>query len=135
MFSLFIYVFLPVVCSSISYQGQPFVFAFTVFMSNEIKLHPTDTVKVNTFLGWREASNDIAIAGLGWVSITGPGICKVKATVPQNTSVTVRSPLLPFEASHTTARFTGGKLLKKSKKGGDGQGYGWRAQLSGWLLL
>ena len=77
---------------------------------------------------WRTASNDIVIAGLGWVSITGPGVCKIKVTVPKGTTVTVRPPLLPFEARETTVKFTGGKLLKRSKKSGDaGKSYGWRA--------
>ena len=30
-------------------------------------------------------------------------------------------------ASHSTAKFTGGRISKKSRKGGDGSSYGWRA--------
>lgn len=58
--------------------------------------------------------------------ITGPGVCKIKVTTPEGTDVGLRSPLLPFEASHTTGKFTGGRLLKRSKKGGE-KAYGWRA--------
>jgi hypothetical protein len=76
---------------------------------------------------WRKASADVVIAGLGWVSITGPGTCTIKVTVPEGTSVGLRSPLLPYEASHSTASFTGGKILKKSRKSGDKKSYGWRA--------
>ena len=57
---------------------------------------------------------------------SGPGICKIKITAPEGTSVGLRSPLLPFEASHTTGKFTGGRLLKRSKKSGE-KAYGWRA--------
>ena len=76
---------------------------------------------------WKKASADIVIAGLGWISITGPGVCRVKVSVPEGTSVGLRTPLLPFEASHTTAKFTGGRIQKRSKKGGDSKSYGWRS--------
>jgi hypothetical protein len=66
------------------------------------------------------------IAGLGWISITGPGILRIKVTVPEGTSVGLRTPLLPFEAQHSTVKFSGGRLQKKSKKNGE-KAYGWRA--------
>jgi len=47
-------------------------------------------------------------------------------SVPAGTSVGLRPSLLPFESSHTTAKFTGGKLEKRSRKGG-AKSYGWRA--------
>ena len=68
----------------------------------------------------------IVIAGLGWVSITGAGPCVIKVTAPAGTSISEREPLLPYEASHSTAKFTGGKIMKKSRKQGK-QSYGWRA--------
>jgi ribosome biogenesis GTPase A len=120
-------------------EGRPFFFTF--FVSNEIKLHPTDSIKVEenrkkhlgTIIsppasydrlvelglpfeehiieiageGWRKSSTDIVIAGLGWVSITGTGLCKVKVSVPQDTSIGTRPSLLPYEAPRTTAKFTG----------------------------
>jgi hypothetical protein len=77
---------------------------------------------------WKKSNNDIVIAGLGWISITGTGECKVSVTVPKGTSVDIRRALLPYEASHSTVSFTGGKLLKKSRKPGSaGKAYGWRA--------
>lgn len=138
-------------------EGRPFFFTF--FVSNEVKLHPTDATKAAAFIernagsplltppstlervkdigpfvshefniqgdGWRKSAQDIVIAGLGWVAVTGVGTVKIKVTVPEGASVGLRPPLLPFESSHSTGKFTGGKILKRSKKGGD-KTYGWR---------
>lgn len=139
-------------------EGRPFFFTF--FMSNEVKLRPTDAAKAQDFLanhigtlvgppatperlaelgpfetidmevtgdGWRKSETDIVIAGLGWVSVTGPGRCVVRLTVPKGTNVGLRPSLLPYEASHSTASFSGGRLMKKSRKSGANKGYGWRA--------
>lgn len=76
--------------------------------------------------GWKQSKYDIVIAGLGWVSVTGSGMATLKVTVPVGTSVAMRPSLLPFEASHSTAKFTGGRLLKTSGKS-KGSAYGWRA--------
>lgn len=79
---------------------------------------------------WRKSETDIVIAGLGWVSITGTGTAVVKVTVPEGTAVDTRPALLPYEAPSTAVRFTGGRLLrrtKKSKGAGQVKGYGWRA--------
>ena len=138
-------------------EGRPFFFTF--FVSNNIKLHPTDATRASEFaekhignlifppstverlaeLGpfeskefeiegdsWKKSLNDIVIAGLGWVAITGTGVCRVKVTVPVGTSVGLRSSLMPFEASHSTVKFTGGRIEKKSRRTGS-KGYGWRA--------
>ena len=135
-------------------QGRPFFFTF--FVSNNIKLHPTDGLKVSEFtekhigslvfppatkerlneLGpfetrefivegdsWKKSMQDIVIAGLGWVAVTGTGTCKVKVTVPSGTFVGVRPSLMPFEAPRTTVSFTGGRIEKKSKRPG-AKGYG-----------
>ena len=75
---------------------------------------------------WKKATTDIVIAGLGWLTITGPGVAKVQVTVPKGTSVAVRPALLPFDATYTTAKFTGGRLLKRSRRSGSSS-YGWRA--------
>ena len=75
---------------------------------------------------WKKSMHDIVIAGLGWVAITGTGKCKVKVTVPVGTAVELRNSLMPFEATHTTATFTGGRIEKKSRRAG-GKNYGWRA--------
>jgi ribosome biogenesis GTPase A len=78
---------------------------------------------------WKESSTDIVIAGLGWVSVTGPGKASIRVSVPAGTSVRMRPPLLPFEATYTTAKFSGGRIIKKSKKVGPNKvkQYGWRA--------
>ena len=49
----------------------------------------------------------------------------MRVSTPSGTNITIRPALLPFEAQHTTAKFTGGKLMKKSSKSGNN--YGWRA--------
>ncbi len=74
---------------------------------------------------WRSAATDLVISGLGWISITGTGPCKIRVTAPKGTAMNQREALLPYEASHSTAKFTGGKILKRSRK--QGQSYGWRA--------
>lgn len=56
------------------------------------------------------------IAGLGWVAVTGPGLCRVRVTVPKGTSVTVRQSLLPFEVQTTQVSYTGGKFHQKGGK-------------------
>jgi hypothetical protein len=53
------------------------------------------------------------IAGLGWVSVTGPGSFKVRVTAPKDTLVGLRPALLPYEAPLTTVSFTGGRLKRK----------------------
>jgi hypothetical protein len=67
---------------------------------------------------WGKASKDIVIAGLGWMSITGPGpeSFTVKVTAPHGTTVRMRDPIMPFEARETTATHTGGRFVKKSSK-------------------
>ena len=78
--------------------------------------------------GWVKSSTDIVIAGLGWVTITGSGSCTVRVRVPRGVDVALRPALLPYESSHSTASFTGSRLLKKSRKAGPaGKAYGWRA--------
>lgn len=51
-----------------------------------------------------EAICDIAISGLGWVSLTGVGNIKVSVHVPKVLQIYIREPLMPFE--------TFGKLFK-----------------------
>jgi len=63
--------------------------------------------------GWLQSSYDIVIAGLGWIAVTGPGVVKVRVTVPTGTTVSLRPALLPFEAQRTSVRFTGGRLTRR----------------------
>ena len=67
---------------------------------------------------WGRASKDIVSAGLGWMSITGPGpeSFLVKVTAPRGTTVRTRDPIMPFEARETTVTHTGGRFVKKSSK-------------------
>lgn len=67
---------------------------------------------------WGKASKDIVIAGLGWMSITGPGpeSFLIKVTAPRGTTVRSRDPIMPFEARETTVVHTGGRFVKKSSK-------------------
>eukprot|EP00607_Mallomonas_marina_P009597 CAMPEP_0182420974 /NCGR_PEP_ID=MMETSP1167-20130531/6111_1 /TAXON_ID=2988 /ORGANISM="Mallomonas Sp, Strain CCMP3275" /LENGTH=269 /DNA_ID=CAMNT_0024597601 /DNA_START=627 /DNA_END=1436 /DNA_ORIENTATION=- len=138
-------------------EGRPVFLTF--YISNEVKLHPTDSEKAEEFLlkhagqlisppssverlkeigpteshsftiegdSWKKAANDIFIAGLGWIAVTGPGRFVLTLTVPHGTSVGVRESLMPYDAKHTTAKFTGGRLSKKSSRPGS-KNYGWRA--------
>ena len=66
--------------------------------------------------GWRQSCCDIVLGGLGWVSVTGAGPCTVRVTTPKGTLVTQRRPLLPYEAHSSSAKFSGGRIVKKSKK-------------------
>mmetsp|Transcript_15461 Transcript_15461/g.25871 ORF Transcript_15461/g.25871 Transcript_15461/m.25871 type:complete len:949 (-) Transcript_15461:68-2914(-) len=142
-------------------SGKPFFFTF--FVSNDVKLHPTDSGKADEFVqkhvgnlvsppasperlaelgpfvseefeidgeGWRKSGGDIVIAGLGWVSVTGVGVARVRITVPEGTTMDLRPALLPYEAPHTTVKFTGGRLARKSSGGGSAGGGG-RAKGSG----
>jgi len=74
---------------------------------------------------WRRAARDIVIAGLGWVSITGPGTFRIKVSAPEGTVVSTRDPLMPFEAMSTTVKHSGGRLIQKGKA--SRKGYAWRA--------
>lgn len=74
---------------------------------------------------WSQSSADIVISGLGWISITGPGHAKIRVTTPKGTLVKLRNAILPFEARSTTAKFSGGRIIKKSGK--KQSSYGWRA--------
>jgi len=62
--------------------------------------------------GWDKSSHDVVLAGLGWFTITGSGPCTVRVVAPEGVFVALRSPLLPFEAKHSTAKFSGGRILK-----------------------
>ena len=65
---------------------------------------------------WRKSNTDIVIAGLGWISITGTGDCKLKVRAPAGIYVGERDALLPFEAPTSTAKFTGGRIHQRSRK-------------------
>lgn len=131
--------------------GDSLPFLFTFFVSNDIKLHPTDSTKADNFTeahvgtiltpplepgtkrmeeigefeyheieidgsGWKEAAADIALRGLGWVSVTGAGTAKVRIGLPKGIGFSVRPPLMPFDVWEATAKYTGGRAVRKSTK-------------------
>jgi len=57
--------------------------------------------------GWLEACCDIVFHGLGWVSITCCGSLVVEAYAPEGVKVTMREPLMPYEAKWTGVKYTG----------------------------
>jgi len=71
--------------------------------------------------GWKEAAADITLRGLGWVSVTGAGIAKVRIGVPKGIGVSVRPPLMPFDVWEATAKYTGGRAVRKSSKSRSGK--------------
>ena len=71
--------------------------------------------------GWKEAAADITLRGLGWVSVTGPGVAKVRIGVPKGIGVSVRPPLMPFDVWEATAKYTGGRAVRKSSKSRSGK--------------
>eukprot|EP00551_Chaetoceros_affinis_P008397 CAMPEP_0203672146 /NCGR_PEP_ID=MMETSP0090-20130426/7735_1 /ASSEMBLY_ACC=CAM_ASM_001088 /TAXON_ID=426623 /ORGANISM="Chaetoceros affinis, Strain CCMP159" /LENGTH=725 /DNA_ID=CAMNT_0050537399 /DNA_START=586 /DNA_END=2763 /DNA_ORIENTATION=+ len=130
-------------------DSKPFLFTF--FVSNDVKLHPTDSSKADEFIakhagkilspplepgpermeqigefeyhdieiegdGWKEAAADISLRGLGWVAVTGPGTARVRVGVPKGIGFSVRPPLMPFDIWEATAKYTGGRAVRKSTK-------------------
>jgi hypothetical protein len=131
-------------------------FLFTFFVSNDIKLHPTDSSRADEYIakhagevltpplapgpermeqigefedhiidiegsGWKEAAADISLTGLGWIAVTGAGMAKVKISVPKGIGVSVRPPLMPMDIWETTAKYTGGRAVRKSTKTAGGK--------------
>ena len=72
--------------------------------------------------GWKEAAADITLTGLGWVSVTGAGTAKVKISVPKGIGVILRPPLMPFDIQDSTARYTGGRAVRRTTKTKHGRG-------------
>jgi hypothetical protein len=66
--------------------------------------------------GWKEASADITLTGLGWVAVTGAGTATVKVSVPKGIGVELRPPLMPFDIWESTAKYTGSRSVRKSTK-------------------
>lgn len=71
--------------------------------------------------GWKEAAADITLRGLGWVSVTGAGTARVRIGVPKGIGVSVRPPLMPFDIWEATAKYTGGRAVRKSGKSRSGK--------------
>eukprot|EP00578_Thalassiosira_sp_NH16_P013664 CAMPEP_0181116492 /NCGR_PEP_ID=MMETSP1071-20121207/21986_1 /TAXON_ID=35127 /ORGANISM="Thalassiosira sp., Strain NH16" /LENGTH=793 /DNA_ID=CAMNT_0023200753 /DNA_START=287 /DNA_END=2668 /DNA_ORIENTATION=- len=71
--------------------------------------------------GWKQAAADITLRGLGWVAVTGAGTAKVRVGVPKGIGITVRPPLMPFDVWEATAKYTGGRAVRKSGKSRSGK--------------
>lgn len=71
--------------------------------------------------GWKQAAADITLRGLGWVAVTGAGVAKVRVGVPRGIGITVRPPLMPFDVWEATAKYTGGRAVRKSGKSRSGK--------------
>ncbi|CAE8612795.1 unnamed protein product, partial [Polarella glacialis] len=57
--------------------------------------------------GWDEACVDLVVHGLGWVALTGVGDFVVEAWAPQGVAITLREPIMPFEAKWTGVVYHG----------------------------
>lgn len=71
--------------------------------------------------GWKQAAADITLRGLGWVAVTGAGTAKVRIGIPKGIGVSVRPPLMPFDVWEATAKYTGGRAVRKSSKSRSGK--------------
>jgi len=71
--------------------------------------------------GWKQAAADITLRGLGWVAVTGAGTAHVRIGVPKGIGITVRPPLMPFDVWEATAKYTGGRAVRKSGKSRSGK--------------
>lgn len=71
--------------------------------------------------GWKQAAADITLRGLGWVAVTGAGSARVRIGVPKGMGISVRPPLMPFDVWEATAKYTGGRAVRKSGKSRSGK--------------
>ena len=62
-----------------------------------------------------KATKDFVIHGLGWVSVTGFGLCSFEVRLAKGVGFNVRDPLMPFEAKPELVQFTRGKTLNSEK--------------------
>lgn len=75
--------------------------------------------------GWKVASGDISIRGLGWVSITGVGLAELEVRMPKGVGVTFREDsLLPMDIWDYTGKWSGGRMIKKTTRGGQKGNHG-----------
>lgn len=66
--------------------------------------------------GWKKASVDIVLSGLGWVSVTGPGSVKLRMNCPRGIGVFTREALMPFEVEVGVSKYTGSRGLNRKRK-------------------
>jgi len=62
--------------------------------------------------GWNEVAVDLVLPGLGWIAVTGAGVCTVGVSLPRPVRVVMREPLLPEESwKKSASKFTGTKII------------------------
>ena len=77
-------------------------------------VHHDITLKWDT---WEKANYDIAISGLGWVSVTGIGIAQFRLHIPEGIKFSIRDPLMPYEANEKgLEKYSGNTVNINSKK-------------------
>lgn len=73
--------------------------------------------------GWNEACVDVVFPGLGWVCLTGCGPIVIEAHAPEGVDVSIRPPLMPYEAKWTGVKYEGHpgwfKIGKYTTRGND----------------
>lgn len=62
-------------------------------------------------LNFKTAAKDICIHGLGWISVTGKGECTFDVIAPKGVEVSLRNPLMPFEANYKVLNKVRGKTV------------------------
>lgn len=72
--------------------------------------------------GWKTASVDVVLSGLGWVALTGVGDMTLRVATPGGVGVFVRDALMPYETEGGVSVYTGGGVInrlaeRKSKQG------------------
>ena len=63
--------------------------------------------------GWDDAAVDLVLPGLGWVSVTGCGPCRIGVAMPRPVRALVREPLISLErraSKKSYVKYSGGAL-------------------------
>jgi 30S ribosome assembly GTPase len=62
--------------------------------------------------GWKRAALDVVLSGLGWVSVTGAGNCRLRVCTPKGVGVFTRDALMPFEVKTSgVGKYTGTRTI------------------------
>lgn len=91
-------------------------------------LGPLQTTEIEIDAGgFRRASADVAIGGLGWLAVVGDGLVRLRVHAPKDVRVVPREPLNPLvDGTKGNAKFTGTRVVgpkgPKRKAGGGGRG-------------
>ncbi|GAB0497926.1 hypothetical protein MMPV_009263 [Pyropia vietnamensis] len=63
--------------------------------------------------GWKTASVDVVLSGLGWVALTGVGEMTLRVATPGGVGVFVRDALMPYETEGGVGVYTGGTVVNR----------------------